>query len=318
MQNATSKKKQRMRWAAQVLAHSVGVVLVAIAISLPFADRMALELLILRHDATGGWPLAEAGIHILLAIGIWLLFVAMVPSKRARNIRVCRGAVMTETLIALPVCLMLIFGLGQMAVNNIAGILTDLAAFQSGRAVWVWYPEFEAGRADTDLGQVEEMARVQAATVLVPVAPGDFQVDAGLGDSPNFARAMGMLYGRHNDGGGSDVGVQSYDEASAEVRAAGQLGSSGRFSRALDESTFKTRTARKFAAAFSASDVQVIHADGEVGVRLTYNHLNVFPLVGAIFGQRAEHGGRGGYFAKIQREFTLPSQVTPNARMPLR
>jgi hypothetical protein len=299
----------------------MGVSFVALATLVPFLHHGAVELAQIRFANTGELPAFELAIHIALATSMWLLIASLFGTRRSRmnrQLRLPTGTAMTETLIALPVCLLLIFGIGQMAVNNIAGIFADLAAFQSGRAVWVWYPEWQAGRADTDRGQVEEMARIQAAAVLVPVAPGDFAVDAGTGDAPNVARALGMLYGRHNDAGGSDVGRASYDEAAMHVRSAGDGGSSGRFSRALDESTFKTRTARKFAAAFSASEVELLDRANEVGVRLTYNHLNVFPLVGAVFGQRAEHGGRGGYYAPIVREFTLPTQVTPNARMPLR
>ncbi|TXD38228.1 pilus assembly protein [Lujinxingia vulgaris] len=303
--------------AATGLVALVGLVLVVG----PAHLRALLEVELAQGMTPTRWLLPVAG-HLMLSAMVWaLLFFGARTLKRfsarersPRLVR-ARGAVATETLIVMPVLLLLVFGLAQLAVVNIAGMLANYAAVQAGRAVWVWHPETQplndesARRGVTD-AMVVDHARAQAAAALAPVAPGDHQMSGGEG-SAVLERMRTMMMASQVESPPNDSGrmVQEagFDAATNEDAA---------FWRALDGSSFPERTSRKITFAFLATEVEVITRGSEVGASLTYQHYIAFPLVGAIFGEQSSVGGRSGSFSTITREFLLPAQVQPNAETP--
>ena len=81
----------------------------------------------------------EGLLHLGISVCVWALFVILFhtvrpdPTDVSRRFRATRGTVLTETLIVIPVALTLTFGLAQLAVMNVAGILANLASVQAGR-----------------------------------------------------------------------------------------------------------------------------------------------------------------------------------------
>ena len=83
--------------------------------------------------------------HASLGMVVWLtsyLLFALGSHRMRQNprrkMKLSRGTVMVETLIIFPVFLLLLFGLLQLSINNIASMLTSYAGFSGTRAVWVW------------------------------------------------------------------------------------------------------------------------------------------------------------------------------------
>lgn len=318
----SARRPRGMEGVMVLLGHSAATLVVAllglVAVLGPGHLRALLEL----ESATATPWVGHVAGHLALSALCWaLIYMAgrtlVQAAGRERSPRLVRaqGAVATETLIVMPVLLMLVFGLAQLAVVNIAGMLANYAAVQAGRAVWVWHPETqplndESARRGVTEAMVADHARVQAAAALAPVAPGDHQISGDMG-SPAFTRMRGMMMASQvenppNDSGriAQDIGFDSATDKDAA------------FWRALDGSSFPERTARKMSFAYLATEVEVVDRGEEVGARLTYHHYVAFPLMGGIFGEDATVGGRAGAYSTITREFLLPAQVQPNAETP--
>jgi hypothetical protein len=234
------------------------------------------------------------------------------------------GTVLTETIIVLPVALLLIFGLAQLALVNIASTLSDLAAMQAARTIWVWEPEAREGRFNVDRALIKEKARVQAALIMAPTASSDFGTFA-TNSQPDyngtFRKAMGAMYGATIEHGGSDVG--SYSSAQADMALSGGQEATGRnmaFNLAFDSDDFQQRTARKFFNAWSQTELEMIETQERVGVKLTYHHLCLMPMVASIFGTHAQVNGKEGYYLQMERVYNLPKfgDVKPNRNLPRR
>ncbi|TXD34677.1 hypothetical protein FRC96_13780 [Lujinxingia vulgaris] len=327
-QNLNTQGARRPRWieaSVASLGHVAATGMVALVglvwVVGPGHLRALLEVELAQGWAASRWLGPVAG-HLALSALVWATLVVAGRAlqgfgARQRSPRLvrARGAVATETLIVMPVLLLLVFGLAQLAVVNIAGMLANYAAVQAGRAVWVWHPETQplndqsARRGVTD-AMVIDHARAQAAAALAPVAPGDHQMSGGEG-SAVLERMRGMMMASQVESPPNDSGrmVQEagFDAATNEDAA---------FWRALDGSSFPERTSRKITFAYLATEVEVVTRGEDVGASLTYQHYVAFPLVGAIFGEQSSVGGRSGNFSTITREFLLPAQVQPNAETP--
>jgi hypothetical protein len=232
-----------------------------------------------------------------------------------------RGTVITETLIVLPVALLLIMGIAQLALVNIAATLTDLAVIQSARSVWVWAPEAQEGRFFVDRSTVREKARVQAAAVLTPAASsnfGRFGTGQYSGYAKSFRKAMGAIYGAQLDDAGTDIGSYSTSEAELHLSADRQNKAKNfAFNLSFDSHKFEERTARKFFNAWVHTDIEIVESDEFIGARMTYHQPMLMPLVAGIFGDFQHINGEAGYYVSIERAYTLRKQVKPNANLPL-
>jgi|SRR5690554_450822 len=316
-----------MRLGVRCLPHLLGVSLVGVLLLVPFLNRVAFDAIVSSAQQTGFFGLiwVDLALYMGLAACLWAMVVILfevVTSRRApvqKTLRLRRGSVMTETLIIMPVFLLLTFGIAQLAINNVAGLLANTAAFQAGRTAWLWTSEADVQRSGVTSEMVRELTRVQAAAVLTPVAPGEFVQDAS-GGSQQFKQMRGILIGSQLFSFSSDTGNLGMNQANLLMAGDNMLSFSGRdssFSRALDNSSWKQRTARKFTFAYHATEVNIVENGGEVGVKLTYLHHQAFPLVGRIFGDpHFNIGARKGFYAEIKREFTLPKQREPNKARP--
>ncbi|MFP4598974.1 MAG: hypothetical protein ACLFVJ_12025 [Persicimonas sp.] len=324
--NSPSTSPPRLAgWVVRAIAHSLGVLVSAVAVFALMVDWATFEVMwaSAQHADFLAMSTFEIAVHLGLAGCMWALAVLgfeVVTSRRApvkKLLDAADGSVMTETLVVLPIFLLLTFGIAQLAVNNMAGLVTNTAVFQSGRTVWLWTSEAEANRRGVTMDKVRELARVQAAAVLTPVAPGEFIQSLG-GGSDEFLQMRGALLGSQIPTFSQDAG--NFAMTAANGFMAGENlthlpGPDSAFFRAFDESGFRQRTVRKFTFAYHATEVEIIDESDRVGVRLTYNHHQAFPMVGALFGDvRTDIGSRPGYYSEIEREFTMPPQILPNPR----
>lgn len=255
----------------------------------------------------------------LLWLTIYLGFKGLGPSPKKRIVRTARrarGAVMLETLIVLVPFLLLLSGLSQLLINNIAGILTHVGAYQAGRAYWVW--QHEGARAvllgeSTIAGTTPaRMARLAAAGAVAPVAPSSLELSAS--SSPDEIKSMrGFMFAHFSAGNMS--GSSGRSTSTSELSGGRNASSDGEdfdFPTAFDTDSFPARSARKLTFAYEAVRVDTSASnDTTIQVNLTYSHYAAFPWFGYLFGSEDTIGGRTGYFTAIKRTYALPSQVVP-------
>lgn len=318
---------------AQVLLHLTGVCVVAVTGLVLFMDRAHLELLGNAVEHGGLVSFASEGlVHIALAALVWAALCAVIwwvrrlpeQNTRAHSRHWARGSVYVETLIVLPVALLMFFGLAQMAINNMAGVFTNLATFQATRAAWLW--QAEESRLNLSQDEIDMRVRIQAAAVLTPVAPGTFfsTFNDIAGADPEAARNMrGLLVGSQLGNVGGNVGLRGKQRAS-NIASSVTEHSSGLVT-GLDADGFIERSVRKFSMAYHATEVDIASSPQDVTVRLTYYHQCVLPLVCNIFGERRRigqnsSGGGGlsfeGYYTTIEREWTRKAQVPASDKWP--
>lgn len=314
-------------WPVRAVAHSAGVMTVAGLMLLPYVSRQTLEIFwtSAQHKAFLQLAWLDTALFLGLAACLWALVVILfeiVTARRAplsRVLRLQRGSVLTETLIVLPIFLLLTFGIAQLAINNIAGMLTNAAVFQAGRTAWLWSSEADARRMGVSLNMAKEKARVQAAAVLTPVAPGEYVQTLGSGTA-EFRQMRGILIGSQVPSFSANTGQIGMTMAPALMLGDNMMSTTetnSSFTRALDTTSWRQRTARKFSFAYQATDVKVTNSGNQINVELTYSHHQGFPLVGKIFGDSYTMiGGRPGYYAKITRHFSMRKQLAPNKRTP--
>lgn len=270
--------------------------------------------------------LVRAGLHVALSAAVWGVVWAIARrAVDALNRRAAasnrRGAVTVETLLVMPVALLLIMGLAQLAIVNIAATVTNFAAYEAARTAWVWEGERGAGRMADGASDktVEEYARIQAATVLTPVAPGAFDQNWNL---PERARqARGMMVGAQMPIPYDDLGATGMDIARVLRSEAIQSSVAERdrtLALALDPSLHPRRTVKKFTWSIQASDVSVTYQQDppEIEVELTYHHYCAVPLVGAIFGEYDVVNGRRGYYRTFERTITRRRQLPARGAWP--
>ncbi len=315
-----------IRWSVQLACHVLGVLTVAGLLLVAVFDRSTLEIvwhsMSLPGYAEQIW--VDVALHIGLASCLWALIAlgfqvftaSRQPVKKLLGTR--RGGVMTETLVVLPVFLLLTFGIAQLAVNNMAGLIANTAVFQSGRTVWLWSSEADAGRRGVNDTKVKNLARVQAAAVMTPVAPGDFVQDI-TGGTDEFEQMRGVLLGSQLPAFSTDSGQLAMTATPAFLAGTALTKNplqDSSFYRAFDDSNFRSRTVRKFTFAYHATEVTVIENTEEVGASLVYRHQQAFPFVSHIFGDLDVVGARPDHYTTIEREFTMPRQIPPNTQVP--
>lgn len=309
--------------------HLTGIAIVAAALAWMAIGLDHIRWMASVHQISGetSYFLSEVVVHGLLSAATWTLiyltFSAVMDGRSdgRRVLKKARGTVITETIIILPVLLILILGLSQLVINNLAGMLLNYGSSQAARTVWVWSPETEpieggpGPRMGVDDERVQEMARLQVAAAMTPVAPSVFASRREI-DSPEFEQMRAILLASQIPGAPNDAGNIALDRAQGfdDFEAADSL----TFVNALDGSNYAARTVRKFSSAYNAVELEVVREDGQVGVEMTYFHQITFPLVGAIFGETGSVEGARGYFMPLRRQIFYSAQVPPNATMPRR
>ncbi|AWV90210.1 TadE family protein [Bradymonas sediminis] len=323
----TPQRGSARAWGVRLGAHGLGVMATAALLLLPFVSRSTLEIVWESAKYTEFLRLSwlDALLFVGMAACLWALAVILfevVSSRRAPVHKVLgmpRGSVMTETLVILPIFFLLTFGIAQLAVNNIAGLLVNAAVFQSGRTAWLWSSEADEGRRGVTSAMVKDLAHAQAAVVLAPVAPGEFIQGVSI-QNERFIELRGVMMGSQLPAFSTDTGSAGKTAATGFLMGTNmtnlpEMDSS--FSNALDTSSWPARTTRKLTFAFHASEVVVLEENSEVGVRLTYHHFQAFPMVGRIFGElKTDVGTRPGYYKTLERKFTMPAQINPNKKTP--
>lgn len=295
--------------AALHAAGALGLPAAAVALWLP---RDHLSLLWAHRDVLHGHLASMAA----LSLGCWLTLMVCARRFRAqrtvrlvRMLRRRRGTAMTEFLVILPVMLLLIFGLAQLAINLIGGTLFQVARYEAARAALVWAPEIGAGRG-VSLDHARNKVRTAVASVMAPVAPGEYGGAAvAMGDATEMRRIM----------------VQRYlpADASALVNAGAPLSAvlgdrEHTFVMALDDSPFPVRAYLKFTHAFGATaDVEIEERGDDIAATFVYHHQQAMPVVAWVFGARATVAGRDAYYTSWPGDYVLPRQrFGPNAALP--
>lgn len=202
--NSTS----RIRQVCRCVGHVIGVTTVASVLALALMGSQATDALAASTDPQlAGHGLVGVATHLGLATTLWIAVVVLVRAvlqhrdEPRRAVKLRRGATTTETLILFPFLLLMVSGLSQLAMMNVASLLTNLAAFNAGRAVWVWDGQ------DASTAECEHWATVGAAHAVLPSVPSDFQ---GAG---------GWVEGN----GGDTTYASAYDTGSLEDRVDGKL-----------------------------------------------------------------------------------------------
>lgn len=263
-------------------------------------------------------------IHGALSAFIWSLcyLIGWDVGQRRRApqpaVRKARGTAITETLIVLPVLMLLLLGTAQLAVNNIGMMLINYGTSQAARTVWVWQPEVEPlgeeeSRMGVDQRRVKEMARLQVAAAMTPVAPAAFAANRDI-DSDQFVRMRAIFLASQlqtppEDSGASVIG-------SARDLDSFETADNLTLRNALDGASFPRRTVQKFTSAYDATDIEVVEDGQDVTVEVTYMHQLTFPLMGPVFGESSTVGHASGYYLELARNATYRAQRPPNAQPP--
>jgi hypothetical protein len=152
-----------------------------------------------------------------IAGAFWALFYLSGQSllrrrEAPRAVRIGRGTTMVETLVVLPVLLLLISGLSQLTMLNVASLLSNLAGYNAGRAVWVWDAQ---GVSDSEC---EQRAIDAAAHAVTPSVPDDFAGASGnrAGDARSLNYAAAYDTGRNIEG--RAAGKLAFARKSVDVR----------------------------------------------------------------------------------------------------
>lgn len=321
--------RQAAGWVGAAFFHTAGVALVAAAAALLVLPFETLEMLASVHLAVPqvmGNSAPALFLHVGLSACMWALLVIIYKlwkHPRARRVHALgrRGSVMTETLIVLPIFLLMTLGLAQLAINNVAGILANVAVYEAARTAWLWTPEEGVERVSgtVDAAAVKERARIAAALVMTPAAPGEFVTDP-LSGSEEFKRTRFAMAASHVPGGGGFDSIGDLLSTAFSFNFTRATERNMSLSRALDESTFIERGLLKFTHAYTVTDIEVTQPEeGRIGVNLTYHHHQAMPYVRRLYGtfKMSGVGFRSGYYVEYTREYSFKAQEYPaNAALP--
>lgn len=302
---------QRGWWARYLISgvgHVAAVTLIFFAYQSLFLTDAAFQIL---KVALGDVQLVQAltfelGIIYGLSACLWaFMYLGYLWIRESMRVRKTvalvktRGTIIVETLIVFPVFLLFTFGLAQMAVNSMAGLLGTLATYQAARTIAVWGPEVGNNRAGSAVTRavVIEKARTAAAGVMAPIAP----------TLPSEFATCDARNKTVNDMLSSMVG--------AGVVPTGAPAPVESFVGALDKTTFGTRGWYKLQIAFCRSEVnyqgQIItdgtsRARNQFTTNFQYQHRTAFPLMRPVFG----------VYSTIERTYELTQQISPNPVRP--
>ena len=248
-----------------------------------------------------------------LASCVWALMFIIYKLIRSRadqpkhvQLKKARGTVITETLIVFPVFLCLTFGLAQMALTSIAGLLGTLASFEVARSLAVWAPEENNPHSGVSRNQIRTKMRLKAALTIAPA-------------TPEFSQATPCFL--PGDVTSALAGMGSAGLLPAPV---GQ-GSVYSMAEGFGDRAFALRGPTKVVGAFCNIDVAWtgVLTNGQATGRnwftttMTYHHPAAMPVVAWVF---ASNPGAGTwstpYVSTMTREYRLRQYLSPNNRLP--
>ncbi len=291
----------KLKFALSTLLHLLGIfVLSAVFASLFISETTAMII----YSLLGDQQISEQILTpLVITLGLSTVFwgvgvfaIRAINRPQVKTLKRARGSIMTETLIVLPVFLLLTSGLAQMGINSMAGLLTTVGAFEAGRTLAVWGPEEGNARINGGVtrAQITERARIAVAVIVAPVAKTTATaMCAPSATLNNFLRGM------------TAAGVAPVPVPRAQIWS---------FMEAFGTETFAQRGPTKVVAAYCAvsidgSSFAGIPTQGTTGgdftVKVTYAHKTVFPLVDQVFGT-------GG----IERSYQMRSHIPPNDCLP--
>ena len=319
--NAREDKLSRREvvvWALRLILHTGAVLAVAVISLVPFVNTYTLG--VLREEATLGSLPVEAfqvGLHLGIAACGWVMLVlvwqylqeARRSGRKPKRLVKARGTVIVETLIVLPVLLLLLLGISQLAFHNIANMLSNAAAYHAARAVSVWHGEPSC----TGSCSPESMAALQAAMILAPVVPGQQIGYEGDQLPDHVLKAMGIMVGTQRPLLSSDMGFYGTLDAQQHLNNQNQSFS---FAAAFDTASFPARSAIKLAGAYTATSVSYTISNRRLNVEMEYKHRVSMPLMPGIFGEPDTVGGRSGHYTTFNRTVQQPAQVVANRTVP--
>lgn len=305
-------------YAALAFFHVVAVSGIALGSAAVFADlRFIVEFAGALEAGIFEPSWSVVGFHVALSAVVWFCGVAGFQFVRERFReddelhRVAapeRGAVVTETVIVMPFLLLMISGLTQLAMINIASIVADLAAFQGARTASLWDQEAKMGRA----GDVEDRAKTAVAIALAPTASADFAGGDSFGGDPgvdSFKRARAAIAASFADGtrrGDTEYGMENYMSGGANMDTGPDNLS---FTRAFDSMSFRRRAGRKMTAAWqSLDDFTVKRKSGEIGVEFVYEYRLLLPWFGYVFTDSNVEGG-DKWVTRMRRHYRYPQHT---------
>src|SRR5690554_145977 len=311
-------------------AHAVASIILGAMLALLVLDRQILVMIVesVQAGVFARDTLWGCLVHLGLSAALWAcICVGYSRMARAREVRVSaplelgrrRGSVFVETLVVLPVALLLVFGIAQLALINIASVIANVATFEATRAAWLWYPETHGQRMQgLTHEQAAEKARIQATLALMTVAPGEYRLGASLSESAEQAR--GMVVASQNPFPSNDSGAFGMTMAEVYTDEHRSVQTQTSFALALDSSTLIRRSAKKFDAAYASTRVYIREfQDGDdkmIEVKVVYQHMCVMPMVAAIFcdlstAEVVEEYGSHGYFTEMVRVFKRRQMLPP-------
>lgn len=343
--------KRAMIWGLGALTNLSIVCLLmytALRLLLPGVDVVSLVDFCLNQELLRPSTMRTLAVLLSITAAVWASVMAMGVWARRRHrvtrvraVHVSRGTVAVEFLVVLPVFLLLTFGLGQLVLNLVGGLMANYAGYQASRTAWVWAPEIGKNRSGQQVSAatVNERIRMSVAAGMTPVAPGDFtNFDPSLlnlGGAPGAARTA-FVAGAFPGGGIIPGGIGSLLGGAGSV-STNFLQESTYFS-ALDGNTnvnsvigLPRRTAQKYTHAWAASaGSTLVDRNGQIGAKMIYKLHQPMPLVGKYFtgqfirvnaGPLGSYeqwipftgmdivGGRPGFYLKIEREYMFPKQL---------
>lgn len=298
-----------IRWFVAFVGHLTATLLLFAVFQAAFISESTFNLLkvAVGDSQLAGHVMLEVGIMLGLSGCLWaFMYLAYswirigMNTRKKLSVVKTRGTILTETLIVFPVFLLLTFGLAQMSINSMAGLLATLATYESARTVAVWGPEVghnRSGRGTVSNNHVEEKARVAAAAIMAPIAPNlPTEFASCSASNKTMDEMLRSLVGAGVAPFGAPKPVDSFIDA-------------------LDTQRFGARGWYKLQIAYCRSDVswsgQIVTDPGARGrnqftTSLSYRHRTAFPFMKLVFGQ----------FSTIERSYTLTQQMSPNPERP--
>ncbi len=305
--------------AASVCGHLLATTTFFVLFSSLFVTEQSLGLLkvgvrdeMLRPDIMGPGVLlfGLAGCVWALAFIIYQLAKSHMTQAKHVSLKKARGTVITETLVVFPVFLCLTFGLAQMAMNSIAGILSTLASYEVTRTLAVWAVEEGNNRSPSGTvsrEHIRDRARLVAASIIAPVTP---ELASGLTGCSQGSALPSMLQGLVGAGLAPAAAPALQIKSMAEGYGA---------------SRFIVRGPTKLSLAYCAIDVTWTNVNTDttfvgrspITASLAYNHPISMPAVGWVF---ATDPGAGPwatpYVSIIRRQYRMTTYLTPNTYLP--
>ncbi len=303
--------------------HLLATVVVAFLYGIAIADMHIIQTFL---TVDGGQlvsaNLSAIGFHLVISALLWAVCVLSyqflrAPERGIKRVRLAtsRGTAMVEMLIITVPFLLMTGGLAQLSVNNIAGVASHVAAYQAGRAYWIWEKESDPNNQrptayKVSSTEIQELSKLAAAAALAPVAPSTHAL-APQRETDSLKALRSVMYAHFSQNTAVQPG-SSQVTMSENVVQGGRAIDGGKglnFAVAFDSDGFKNRAARKLTFAYEATDIDFVNTNNTVGVRLQYKHFQVFPWFGWIFGEQGSVAGRQGYYSTYERTYMLASQV---------